>query len=245
MENRSLSNQVVMITGAGSGIGRSLAIAFAEAGAIIVGIGRNSDKLDRVGEEVEAMKGSFVSMTADVTIENEVIALFQNVMKLHDRVDILINNAGVALGGPLEDFDFEVWKQVLDINLTAAFLCGREAFRVMKKRRSGRIINIGSVSALTPRPNAVAYNASKFGLDGLTRSIALEGRDFGVTASIIHPGNTDTPLWNGKESISQKEGLMSAETVAKVALTIATLPDGVNLYASVVFPNSMPLLGRG
>jgi NAD(P)-dependent dehydrogenase (short-subunit alcohol dehydrogenase family) len=171
--------------------------------------------------------------------------LFRQTIDAYGRIDILVNNAGVSKGAPTDELSLEVWQQVIDVNLTAAFLCSREALKLMKSRRSGRIINIGSVSAKVPRVNSAAYTTSKFGLEGLTRSLALDAREFGIAVSILHPGNTLTPIWNGREEIARKEGVMSPDDLARVAVTIATLPPDVNLLESIVLPVSMPFVGRG
>jgi NAD(P)-dependent dehydrogenase (short-subunit alcohol dehydrogenase family) len=161
------------------------------------------------------------------------------------RVDILVNNAGVSKGGPTDELSLEVWQQVIGVNLTGAFLCSREAFKIMKSQRTGRIINIGSVSAKVPRINSAPYTTSKFGLEGLTRSLALDGREFGIAVSILHPGNTATPIWVEREQIARQEGVMSPDDLARVAVTIAALPPEVNLLESLVLPVSMPFVGRG
>jgi NAD(P)-dependent dehydrogenase (short-subunit alcohol dehydrogenase family) len=240
-----LQNRIAVITGASTGIGQSIAAAFAAEGAKTVLASRSREKLEVAANEIRGAGGSVRVVPTDVTTEDEVIDLFRQTLDWFGRVDILVNNAGVSKGAPTEELSLEVWQQVLGVNLTGAFLCSREAFKIMKAQRSGRIINIGSVSAKVPRPNSAPYTTSKFGLEGLTRSLALDGRAYGIAASIIHPGNTATPIWQGREEIARREGVMSPDDLARVAVTIAALPSEVNMLESIVLPVSMPFVGRG
>ena len=240
-----LQDRVAVITGASTGIGQSIAVAFAAEGAKTVIASRSREKLEVTANEIRSAGGQVKVIPTDVTVEQEVIALFQQTLDAFGRVDILVNNAGVSKGGPTDELSLEVWQQVIGVNLTGAFLCSREALKIMKPQRSGRIINIGSVSAKVPRVHSAPYTTSKFGLEGLTRSLALDARDFGIAASILHPGNTATPIWTGREEIARQEGVMSPDDLARVAVTIATLPPEVNLLESTVLPVSMPFVGRG
>ncbi|CAB1060460.1 Oxidoreductase, short-chain dehydrogenase/reductase family [Olavius sp. associated proteobacterium Delta 1] len=240
-----LQDRVAVITGASTGIGKSIAVAYAAEGAKTVLASRNSEKLEVVAQEIERAGGTALVIPVDVTAEDAVVGLFQQARETFDRVDILVNNAGISKGAPTDELSLEVWQQVIDVNLTAAFLCSREALKIMKPRGSGRIINIGSVSAKVPRVHSAAYTTSKFGLEGLTRSLALDARDFGIAVSILHPGNTATPIWSGREEMARQEGVMSPDDLARVAVTIATLPPDVNLLESIVLPVSMPFVGRG
>ena len=240
-----LQDRIAVITGASTGIGKSIAVAYAAEGAKIVLVSRNAEKLELVAKEIQSAGGSALVVPVDVTDEKAVIALFRQTVEAFERVDILVNNAGVSKGAPTDELSLEVWQQVIDVNLTAAFLCSREAIKLMKPRGSGRIVNIGSVSAKVPRIHSAAYTTSKFGLEGLTRSLALDARYSGIAVSILHPGNTATPIWTGREAIARREGVMSPDDVARVAVTIATLPPEVNLLESIVLPVSMPFVGRG
>jgi NAD(P)-dependent dehydrogenase (short-subunit alcohol dehydrogenase family) len=240
-----LQDRIAVITGASTGIGKSIAVAYATEGAKIVLASRNKDKLEIVAKEIEDAGGSALVAPLDVTDEGAVIDLFRQAVEAFDRVDILVNNAGVSKGAPTDELSLEVWQQVIDVNLTAAFLCSREAIKSMKARGSGRIINIGSVSAKVPRIHSAAYTTSKFGLEGLTRSLALDMREFGIAVSVLHPGNTATPIWTGREEIARREGVMSPDDLAQVAVAIATLPPEVNMLESIVLPLSMPFVGRG
>ena len=240
-----LQDQVSVITGASSGIGERVAAAFAAEGAATVLAARRQERLEAVAAEIQEAGGKALVVPTDVTRETQVAALFQKATDAFGRVDILVNNAGIGGAGPTEELSLEVWQRVLDVNLTGAFLCSRAALRIMRPRSSGRIINIGSVSAKVPRPDAAAYTASKFGLEGLTRSLALDARSHGIAVSILHPGNTSTPLWRGREETARKEGTMSPDDIARIVVMMAALPPELNLLEGVVLPLSMPFVGRG
>ena len=240
-----LQDRIAVITGASAGIGQSIAAAFAAEGAKTVLASRNREKLEAAAGEIRRTGGQAMVMATDVTVEDEVIGLFRQTLDAFGRVDILVNNAGVSKGSPPDELSLEVWQRVLDVNLTGAFLCSREAFKIMKTQRSGRIISIGSVSAKVPRVHSAPYTTSKFGLEGLTRSLALDGREHGIAVSIIHPGNTMTPIWNGREEIAREEGVMAPDDLARIAVTIAALPAEVNMLETIVLPVSMPFVGRG
>jgi NAD(P)-dependent dehydrogenase (short-subunit alcohol dehydrogenase family) len=176
----------------------------------------------------------------DVTDEAQVAALFAHTMRKFGRLDILVNNAGAFETGPLEDLSLETWRKVMDVNLTGVFLCTREAMKIMKRQRGGRIINIGSLSAQMAQMAQMdwaPYVTAKHGLVGLTKSTALEGREFGVAASCLHPGIVATER--------SESAQMAPEDVAKVALTVATLPPYANMLESIVMPVTQPYLGRG
>ncbi len=240
-----LQDQVSVITGASSGIGERVAAAFAAEGAATVLAARRRERLEAAAEKIQEAGGRALVVSTDVTDEAQVAKLFQKTDDAFGRVDILVNNAGIGGAGPTEELSLEVWQKVLDVNLTGAFLCSREALRIMRPRRSGRIINIGSVSAKVPRPDSAAYTTSKFGLEGLTRSLALDARSNGIAVSILHPGNTATPIWQGREEIAREEGAMSPDDIARIVVMMATLPPELNLLEGVVLPLSMPFVGRG
>ncbi|MCZ6671800.1 MAG: SDR family NAD(P)-dependent oxidoreductase [Verrucomicrobia bacterium] len=240
-----LENQVSVITGASSGIGAAIAKAFAREGAKVVLAARSADKLESVAAEITASGGIALSVQTDVSNEASVIALFKKVASEFSKVDLLVNNAGIGIGGPTEELDFATWRKVMSVNLDGAFLCSREAFKLMKDQGRGRIINIGSVSAKMPRVNSAPYTTSKFALEGLTRSLALDGRRYGISVGVLQPGNTLTAIWDGREEVANAEGTMSPDDLARVALSMAALPDGVSVLESTVLPISMPFLGRG
>ncbi len=242
---RALDGKVAIVTGGGSGIGRAIAMAFAAEGAKVAIAGRRREKLDETVAEITEAGGTALAIPTDVAIEDQVSRLFAATQSAWGRLDILVNNAGGFAGAPTDEFPLQMWKDMIDSNLTGAFLCCREAYRVMKVQRAGRIINIGSTSAKVPRPKSAAYAASKWGLDGLTRMLAIEAREFGIAVSIIHPGNTVPGVWSGQEDKVKHEGLMDASNVARVAVLMASLPAEANLYESIILPVSMPFLGRG
>ncbi len=241
----SLQDRVAVVTGASTGIGAAIAQAFAAAGARVVLAARSQDKLAALVAAITATGGKAVAVAADVTSEADVAHLFAATQSAFGPLDILVNNAGIAAPGKTEELAPDAWRRVIDVNLTGAFLCSREALAVMKPRRSGRILNIGSISSKMPRPHSAAYTASKFGLEGLTRSLALDGREFGIAVSVMQPGNVDTPLWTGREDAVRREGLMSPADLAQVAVMMMSLPPEANLLEAVILPVSQPFLGRG
>lgn len=241
----ALGGKVAIVTGGGSGIGRAIATAFATEGARVALAGRRREKLDETVALIEKAGGTALAVPTDVASEDQVANLFAATKEAWGRLDLLVNNAGGFAGAPTDEFPLQMWRDMIDANLTGAFLCCREAFRVMKVQRAGRIINIGSTSAKVPRPKSAAYVASKWGLDGLTRMLAVEAREYGVAVSIIHPGNTVPGVWSGQEDKVKGEGLMDASNVARVAVLMASLPADTNLYESIMLPVSMPFLGRG
>jgi NAD(P)-dependent dehydrogenase (short-subunit alcohol dehydrogenase family) len=241
----ALTGRVAIITGGNSGIGKAIAKAYAKGGAKVVLAARRAEQLKEVADQIKADGGNVLAVATDITKEPDVLALYDKIMKAHGRVDILVNNAGTATRESAEELPLSQWQKVIDVNLTGAFLCAREAFKIMKKQQQGRIINIGSVSAKVPRPNTIAYAASKFGLEGITRALALEGRPHGILVSILHPGNTVSSLGPAPQIGGNPEGRMEAEDLAQVAVLMATLPHEVNMLEALVLPRTMPFLGRG
>jgi NAD(P)-dependent dehydrogenase (short-subunit alcohol dehydrogenase family) len=241
----SLNNKVAVITGASSGIGAAIAKVFAAEGIQVILAARSKGKIESLVAEIAEVGGIAKAVETDVTNENSVISLFETVGKEFDSLDILINNAGIGKGGPIEDLTFETWRMVMGVNIDGAFLCAREAFRLMKPQGRGRIINIGSVSAKMPRIHSAPYTTSKFALEGLTRSLALDGRAYGISVGVLQPGNTMTAIWEGREEAAATEGTMNADDLARVALAMVSLPDGVSVLETTVLPISMPFLGRG
>ena len=238
----SLSDKVALVTGGGSGIGKAIAKALLAEGCKVIINGRNEEKLEQAKTEL----GSNVeSMVCDVTDEGQVENTFSSIISNYDRCDILINNAGMAAKAKAHELKYETWKKVINVNLNGAFLCAREAMKIMIKQKSGRIINIGSISGQMSRPENAAYTASKFGLEGLTRALALEGRDHGIAVSILHPGNVGTDIWKGREEIAEREGLIPLEDIGKLAITMLSMSPNVNILGSVILPITQPYLGRG
>ena len=238
----SLSGQVALVTGGGTGIGKAIAQAMHKEGAKIIIVGRKEEIL----KEAQAELGSDVEMmTCDVTQEDQVKKVYENIMSNHGKIDILINNAGMAAKAKSYEMSYDLWKKVVDVNLNGAFLCAREAMKIMVNQKSGRIINIGSISGQMSRPENAPYTATKFAIEGLTRALALDGRDHGVAVSVIHPGNAATNIWKGREKISEREGLIPLEDLGKLAVTMLTMSPNVNILGSVILPITQPYLGRG
>ena len=240
-----LDEKVAVITGGGTGIGKAIARAFASEGAKLVIASRNRRNLESTAAELVEAGAAVIVVPTDVTDEGEVAALFEVTMNEHGRVDILVNNAAAFDGGPIDELPLSAWQNVIGVNLTGVFLCTREAMRIMMSQGGGRIMNIGSVAAQVPRPNTAAYTTSKHGLVGLTKATALEGRDSGVVASCLHPGNVRTEIWDSMDTPASQEPRMSTADVAQTVLTMATLPTNVNMIESVMLPVEQPYLARG
>jgi NAD(P)-dependent dehydrogenase (short-subunit alcohol dehydrogenase family) len=238
---KELDGKVAIITGASSGIGKGIAQAFAKEGAKVVLAARNAQRLNGVADELRSKGGITLSVPTDVSHQSEVIALFEKTMREFGRLDVLVNSAGIFYQASLEETSLEMWGRTLDVNLTGPFLCTKEAVKIMKPRGGGRIINIGSISAQMPRPNAAAYSCAKIALVALTKTTALEGRDYGIVASCIHPGNVNTEQMRE----TPNEPMMEVHDLVKAVLTIVTLPLHVNMVETIVVPVTQLYLGRG
>jgi NAD(P)-dependent dehydrogenase (short-subunit alcohol dehydrogenase family) len=246
---------VAIITGASKGIGRSAALALADGGFSVVLAARNRSALNAVAAEATARGAVACAVTCDVSVEADVYRLFDRARSLFGRVDVLFNNAGVPSPSiPLEDLSCEDWSKVLSINVTGAFLCTREAFRLMKSQvpSGGRIINNGSISAYVPRPDSAAYTASKHAITGLTRSTSLDGRKYGIACGQIDIGNAATELSKKvAEGVRQADGTVRPEPVidpgevARAVVYMASLPLETNVQFMTVMATSMPYIGRG
>ena len=252
--SKQLLGKVAIVTGASNGIGRSIAETYAAEGASTVLVARRAQLLDEVASGIRSRGGEALPVPADLTQEEAIIVLFAKVKDTYGRLDILVNNAGVATHINTEDISLEYWREVLDINLTAPFLCAREAVRIMKAQtpQGGRIITIGSVSAKTPRPDSLPYTATKFALQGMTHQLTMDGRKHNIVASIVHPGATLSSFTTRRGRAKAGAGatpddyVMAAEDVAKVAVLMAALPPEVNLYEATILPNHMrSFIGRG
>ncbi|HEY5965096.1 MAG TPA: SDR family oxidoreductase [Xanthobacteraceae bacterium] len=250
-----LQGKVAIVTGASNGIGRGIAEVFAAEGAKTVLVARRAELLDEVAAGIKATGGEALSIPADLTKEDAIVALFRKTVQTYGRLDVLVNNAGIATHKNTEDITLDYWNDALAINITAPFLCAREAIRIMKEQKpqGGRIINIGSVSAKTPRADSLPYTTTKFGLQGMTHQLTMDGRKHNIVASIIHPGATlssfSTRRGRTRAGHGDKPGddyIMAAEDVARVAVLMAALPGEVNLYEATILPNNMKsFIGRG
>jgi NAD(P)-dependent dehydrogenase (short-subunit alcohol dehydrogenase family) len=240
-----LDRKIAIITGAATGIGKGITFAYGKEGATLVLASRNEENLKNCAHELESTGVNTLVIPTDVSIEVDVINLFKRTMEEFGRVDILVNNAGVFDGGPLDTISLNTWKKVIDVNLTGTFLCSREAMKIMKKQRFGRIINIGSISSKTPRLNDAPYVTSKHALVGLTKATALDGREFGVTASCLHPGNVITERRSVSNSEKDQEPMMMPADIAMAAVMMAALPPYVNMLEAIVLPVAQEYIGRG
>ncbi|MFE7513772.1 SDR family oxidoreductase [Streptomyces sp. NPDC057540] len=245
---------IAVVTGAGSGIGRSVALALAAAGWSVALAGRRAEALEETAAALP--DGDFLSVPTDVTSEEAVAALFSSVRDHYGRVDLLFNNAGTFAGGgtPVEDLAPETWRAVVDVNLTGAFLCAQAAFRTMKDQspQGGRIINNGSISAHVPRPHSIAYTATKHAMTGLTKSLSLDGRPYRIACGQLDIGNAATEMTARMQTgILQANGALASEPVmdaADVAATVvhmAALPLEANVQFATVMATTMPYIGRG
>jgi len=239
-----MEKQVALITGAGSGIGKATALAFLADGFRVVLAGRHRAGLEEVARSADPAQS--LVHEVDVSDPAQVRALFEATRERFGRLDVLFNNAGV--GTPfsvnLEDLSFEQWRAVIDTNLTGAFLCTQQAFRLMKEQtpRGGRIINNGSISAHVPRANSAPYTASKHGMTGLTKSTSLDGRKYDIACGQIDIGNALTEL---ATKLPQAEPMMDVKHVAESVLHMAKLPLGANVQFMTILPPKMPYIGRG
>jgi NAD(P)-dependent dehydrogenase (short-subunit alcohol dehydrogenase family) len=244
MDIARLRGRTVIVTGASSGIGEATAIAFAAAGAKVVLAARRIDRLEAIAAGIVRAGGEAIAVRADVTDEEDVRSLFEAAVAAFARVDVLINNAGIADATPTDALSLDRWRAVLDTNLTSAFLCSREALRHMKPQGRGRIINIGSLSAHVPRPDSAAYTASKFALDGLTRSMAVDARGHGIAVSIFHPGMVVSELAPGMAA-APAEMMSDPADTADILVHMASVPDHLNFLEALMLPLKVPFLGRG
>lgn len=240
-----LTGQVAIITGAGRGIGRGIAKGLAAEGCAVVLTSRTAAELNETAAQCEAHGVKFLVHPTDITSEPNVEELFREALARFGRLDLLVNNAGAFDGGPLDELSVEAWDKVLAVNLRAPFLCTRAAMKIMKRERRGRIINIGSISAQRVRPHSAAYSASKFGLCGLSQVTALEGREYGITCCTLHPGNTLVERRTESGKTEDEEPMISVESMAEVAVLMATLPPEAAMLEAIVLPGKQLYVGRG
>ena len=249
--------KVAVVTGAGTGIGKAVALALMKEGYAVALAGRRKDKLEETASEGKTTGAKSLVVPTDVSDPAAIKALFAKTKETFGRLDVLFNNAGIgAPAVPLEDLPYETWKQVVDTNLTGMFLCTQEAIKIMKAQepRGGRIINNGSISAHAPRPRSVAYTATKHAVTGLTKSTALDCRGYNITCGQIDIGNAATPMTDRMvqgEGVPQPNGTMMVEPrmnvddVGRAVVYMANLPPDTNVLFMTVMANLMPFVGRG
>jgi NAD(P)-dependent dehydrogenase (short-subunit alcohol dehydrogenase family) len=249
-----MNTRVAIVTGAGSGIGKCTAIALRREGYAVVLAGRRVDELKATLAEMDDFDSHALIVPTDVRQPESVRALFDDTRKRFGRLDLLFNNAGIGSPPlPIEEVAVEQWRSVVDTNLTGTFLCLQEAFKLMKHQtpRGGRIINNGSISAHTPRPNFAAYTATKHAITGLTKAAALEGRGYDIACGQIDIGNAATNIAYLHDGFLQASGTMAveptfeAEHVARAVIYMAGLPLDANVLFMTVMATKMPYVGRG
>ncbi len=246
--------KVAVVTGAGSGIGREVAVTFLKHGYSVVLAGRRVPEMEET-VDLAGGPGEALIVSTDVSQPAAVDNLFAQTRKKFGRLDVLFNNAGIgAPRVPFEEITFEAWKQVVDINFTGVFLCAQAAWKLMKTQtpQGGRIINNGSVSAQTPRPHAAPYTATKHAVTGLTKQLALDGRAFNIACGQIDIGNAATPMTaRMAKGVPQPNGTIAVEPTMDVAdvgrtvLMMAELPLEANILRMTIMSTQMPLVGRG
>jgi NAD(P)-dependent dehydrogenase (short-subunit alcohol dehydrogenase family) len=251
------ATKVAVVTGAGTGVGKAVALALMREGYAAVLAGRRTDKLDETANEGKATGAKTLVVPTDVSDPAAVKALFAKTKETFGRLDVLFNNAGIgAPAVPLEELPLETWRKVVDTNLTGMFLCTQEAIKLMKAQepRGGRIINNGSISAHTPRPRSVAYTATKHAVTGLTKQTALDCRGHDICCGQIDIGNAATPLTERMvqgQGVMQPDGRMmiearmEADHVGRAVAYMAGLPLDTNVLFMTVMANLMPFVGRG
>ena len=250
-----MTQKTAIVTGAGSGIGKAAAVALLKEGYAVTLAGRRAGLLEETAASIEAGSGKALVIPTDVADPDSVTRLFTAANKEFGRLDVLFNNAGINVpGATIDELTLEQWRSVVDVNLTGAFLCAREAFRLMKAQtpRGGRIINNGSISAYVPRPYSAPYTATKHGITGLTKSISLDGRKFDIVCSQIDIGNAATELAaKMAKGVPQADGevrvepLMDLDHVARAVVYMAGLPLEANVQFMTLMATKMPFIGRG
>ena len=247
--------KIALITGGGSGIGRAAALELNKIDYLVYVVGRRNKELEETSSLKTNKSHDIIPVSVDITNGNQVISLFKKIKNDHGRIDLLFNNAGMgAPRVPIDELNEADWRNTVDVNLTGSFLCAQQAIKLMKIQnpQGGRIINNGSVSAHSPRPDTVAYTATKHAINGLTKSIALDGRNFNISCSQLDIGNADTaigsrfktgvPQANGQNMI---EPVFEAEDCGKAIAYIASLPLGTNILNMTIMATNMPFVGRG
>ncbi len=249
------NGKIALVTGAGSGIGRASSLALQAAGFSVVLAGRRVEELEKTAASALPSGGKMLVASTDVSKPDEIQALFAKTRNAFGRLDVLFNNAGMGAPGiPMEDLTYEQWSIVVAVNLTGVFLCAQEAIKLMKAQepRGGRIINNGSISAHSPRPNSAPYTATKHAVTGLTKCISLDGRKYGIACGQIDVGNAATEMTERMSAgVPQADGTRKAEArmdvrhVADAVVYMASLPLDANVQFITVMATQMPFIGRG
>ncbi len=249
------SSKIAIVTGAGSGVGKAISAGLLKAGYTVVMAGRRKEALEAVEKDIAVAGASTLLVPTDIGDPSSVAALFAQTKEAFGRLDLLVNNAGIGAPAiPLEEISLEQWQNVVNTNLTGAFLCTQEAFRIMKSQnpRGGRIINNGSISAYTPRPFSAPYTATKHAVLGLTKSTALDGRAYDIACGQIDIGNAATDMTARMATgVLQPNGTTAAEPtidpshVADAVVYMAGLPLTANVLNMTVMATKMPFVGRG
>jgi NAD(P)-dependent dehydrogenase (short-subunit alcohol dehydrogenase family) len=242
---RPLEGTVAIVTGAGSGIGRAVARSLGDAGAAVALAARSLDRLENAAEDIRSNGALAMAVQCDVTSESEVVAMFDRVDAELGPVGVLVNNAGTLSSALIEDTTLTDWRHVLDVNLTGAFLCMRQAIRLMRPRKQGRILNIGSISASVPRPMTASYAASKAGLVALSRTAAIEARPHGIAIGCLHPGNVRTEMRQDMTDPMNREDMMSIDEVADLAKAMLLVAPTTTVWELTALPIEQAFLGRG
>ena len=241
--------RIALVTGAGSGIGRAVAVGLLKEGYAVVLCGRRAAPLEQAALEGDPGGSASLVVPTDVGDAESVAALFDKTKEAFGRLDLLFNNAGINVPGvPIDELSVDQWQSVVNVNLTGAFLCTREAFALMKKQspRGGRIINNGSISASTPRPNSAPYTATKHAITGLTKSTSLDGRNFDIACGQIDVGRIDSEIGaSGATANPSSIPKLDTQLAAQAVLQMANLPIEANMLFTTLLPTKMPFVGRG
>jgi NAD(P)-dependent dehydrogenase (short-subunit alcohol dehydrogenase family) len=249
-----LQNKTAIVTGGSGTIGKAIAKSLLKSGCNVFITGRNQQRLEAAASDLNKNSddstnyGTVNTFSCDVLDEKGVEQLFDAVEKAHGGIDLLVNNAGTQVPGPTEDMSIENFDQVMRVNVTGPFVCSKVAIgRMRAQGKGGRIVNIGSLSASSPRPDSAPYTASKFALLGLSNSLSLDCRKYDIAVGIIHPGNVASDLLSPEEIArrGKAEGFIQAESVADCVLAMSSMPYHANILEMTVLPTRQPLVGRG